>query len=99
VIDLNKNVVRLVYHELEDSELYGRKPLYAEHYFDNGFGVSVVRHQFSYGGTDGLYELAVLDSSGSLHYDNVVANGDVRGHLTRNQVLVLAGIVEDFKNE
>jgi hypothetical protein len=49
--------------------------------FDNGFGASVVKHQYSYGGDRGLYELAVLDSNGEVHYDNSVANGDVIGYL------------------
>ena len=28
--------------------------------FDNGYGASVIRHQYSYGGDKGLWELAVL---------------------------------------
>lgn len=28
--------------------------------FDNGYGVSVVKGEFTYGGKEGLYELAVL---------------------------------------
>jgi hypothetical protein len=54
--------------------------------FDNGFGASVVKHQYSYGGDRGLYELAVLDSNGDLHYNNPVANGDVIGYLKPNDV-------------
>lgn len=54
--------------------------------FDNGFGASVVKHQYSYGGDRGLYELAVLDSNGELHYDNSVANGDVIGYLRPEDV-------------
>ena len=53
--------------------------------FDNGYGASVVSHTFSYGGKDGLYELAVL-KNGDLHYDNPVAEGDVRGYLTEEEV-------------
>ena len=53
--------------------------------FDNGYGASVVSHTFSYGGKDGLYELAVL-KNGDLHYDNPVAGGDVRGYLTEEEV-------------
>ena len=44
--------------------------------FDNGFGVSVVKSNFTYGGDKGLYELAVF-KDGHIHYDNSVANGDV----------------------
>jgi hypothetical protein len=54
--------------------------------FDNGYGASVVRHQYSYGGDKGLYELAVLDGNGELHYNNSVANGDVIGYLRPEDV-------------
>jgi hypothetical protein len=55
-------------------------------YFENGWGASVVSHTFSYGGKSGLYELAVLNSDGDLDYNNPVAQGDVRGHLTEEDV-------------
>ena len=48
--------------------------------FENGYGASVVRHEYSYGGKDGLYEVAVLDSDGELCYDTPVTN-DVIGYL------------------
>ena len=48
--------------------------------FDNGYGVSVVSHSYSYGGKDGLFEIAVLDKDGSLTYDTAVTN-DVIGYL------------------
>lgn len=54
-------------------------------HFDNGYGASVVKHEYSYGGKENLYELAVL-YDGDIHYDNPVANGDVRGYLTENEV-------------
>jgi hypothetical protein len=48
--------------------------------FENGYGASVVRHEYSYGGNDGLYELAVLNSDGELCYDTPITN-DVIGYL------------------
>ena len=48
--------------------------------FENGYGASVVRHEYSYGGKDGLYELAVLNSDGELTYDTPITS-DVIGYL------------------
>jgi hypothetical protein len=53
--------------------------------FDNGYGVSVVKTPYSYGGSKGLYELAVL-KDGEIHYDNPIANGDVVGYLQEKDV-------------
>lgn len=54
-------------------------------HFENGYGASVVKHDFSYGGKEGLYELAVLFDN-EIHYDNPIATGDVRGYLTEEEV-------------
>jgi hypothetical protein len=64
--------------------------------FDNGYGVSVVQGPHSYGGKVGLYELAVLDENGKLHYDNPVANGNVRGHLTPDEVTELLKQIQEL---
>jgi len=61
--------------------------------FPNGFSVSVIKTPFSYGGSVGLYELAVLEN-GKLNYDNPVADGSVRGHLTEEIVEALMNQVE-----
>jgi len=53
--------------------------------FENGFGVSVVSHTFSYGGKDGLFEIAVLDKKGDITYDTSVTN-DVIGYLNPDEV-------------
>ncbi len=53
--------------------------------FENGFGVSVVSHTYSYGGKDGLFEVAVLDEDGDLTYNTPVTN-DVVGYLNPDEV-------------
>jgi len=68
---------------------YDSKGVMCRIMFDNGWGSSVVRHDYSYGGKDGKYELAVLDSNGELHYDNPVAGGDVQGYLDEEEVTYL----------
>jgi hypothetical protein len=64
--------------------------------FDNGYGASVVSHNYSYGGKEGLYELAVLDENGNLHYDNPVANGDVIGYLKQSDVTDLMISIQEL---
>ena len=53
--------------------------------FENGYGASVVKHDFSYGGKDGLYELAVLDTKGEITYSTHITD-DVIGYLTTQEV-------------
>lgn len=53
--------------------------------FDNGYGASVVKHDFSYGGKKGMYEIAVLDNDGDLCYDTPITS-DVIGHLNMAEV-------------
>ena len=68
--------------------------------FDNEFGVSIVQGPYTYGGKDGLFELAVVTfgegNDHHLHYDNPVARGDVRGHLTAEETRELAFEVKSF---
>lgn len=59
--------------------------------FPNGYGASVVQHSFSYGGKDGLWELAVVRFTGdgdrefSLCYDTHITS-DVLGWLSDEDV-------------
>ena len=62
--------------------------------FENGFGVSVVSHTYSYGGKDGLFEVAVLDEDGDLTYNTPVTN-DVIGFLNPDEV---TEIMEQVQN-
>jgi hypothetical protein len=63
-------------------ELNGYQLVYK---FDNGYGASVVKHDMSYGGKDGRYEVAVLDNEGALCYDTPIT-GNVIGHLNMSEV-------------
>ena len=61
------------------------------HRFPNGYGASVVRGHYTYGGPAGFYELAVARwyaegvDDWSLCYDSPITN-DVIGHLNSQQV-------------
>ena len=47
--------------------------------FDNGYEVSVVKSKYTYGGDNGLYELAIF-KDGEICYDTPITN-DVIGYL------------------
>ena len=53
--------------------------------FSNGHGASVAKTPYSYGGSQGKYELAVLDKDGRLDYSTEVTN-DVLGYLDPEEV-------------
>ena len=52
--------------------------------FDNGWGATVVRYEYSYGGKSGLYELAVL-KDGYVDMNNDITD-DVIGWLDESDV-------------
>ena len=58
-------------------------------FFENGYGVSVIQNEYSYGGKAGLYELVVLlrheDGDYSLCYDTPITD-DVLGWLSPQDV-------------
>jgi hypothetical protein len=56
--------------------------------------VSVVSHTYSYGGKDGLFEVAVLGKDGDLTYNTPVTN-DVVGYLNPDEV---TEIIEQVQN-
>lgn len=61
-------------------------------FFDNGYGVSVVKHNFSYGGQVGLWELAVIkvdEKEWEICYDTPITD-DVIGWLDENEVIEIA---------
>lgn len=78
----------------------------AKHFFDNGYGVSVVKFPGSYGYESGLYELAVIkligeneeptfDADFEICYDTPITD-DVLGHLSEEKIEVLLYEVENL---
>lgn len=65
--------------------------------FSNGYGASVIRGPYSYGGDKGLYELAVItctdDNEYFLCYSTPITD-DVIGHLTPDEISVLLEKIE-----
>lgn len=67
-----------------DSFLNGIKAIVQ---FPNGYGASIIRHDYSYGGPEGLYELAVLKDD-SLCYNTPITD-DVIGWCDENEITEL----------
>ena len=65
-----------------------------EYTFPNGYGASVIKHSYSYGGKDGKWELAILKDD-ELCYDTSITN-DVLGHLTTGEVNVILDKIRDL---
>lgn len=69
----------------------------AIHFFENSYGVSVVKFPGSYGYEQGLYELAVLkgvEENWQICYDTPITD-DVLGHLTE---LDVENLLEEVEN-
>jgi len=65
-------------------------------FFKNGYGISVVRHSYTYGGTKGLYEAAILNKDGRITYKTPITN-DVIGWLTESEVTELMHQIQSLK--
>ena len=67
-------------------------------FYSNGYGISVISNEFSYGGRDGLYEVAILigdEDDYTLCYDTHISN-DVLGYLTLEQVMETDKLVQEL---
>ena len=87
------------FKDLEFKKLLDLSGIYCRIMFENGFGASIVKHKFSYGGDKGLYEIAVLDDiNGSPIYYTSVTN-DVLGHLSEDEVTFHLNEIENLQSK
>jgi hypothetical protein len=82
----------MLFEDLLFKDTVHNKGIQAKVSFDNRYGASVVKTDRSYGGKDGLYELAVL-FDGHICYDTPITN-DVIGFLTEDEVTELLQKIE-----
>lgn len=68
--------------ERKDTYMGGVQYIYKA---DNGYGASIVQGPYTYGGNQGLWELAVLGPDGGICYDTHITD-DVLGHLSEQEV-------------
>lgn len=86
----------MTFDDLEFGPHPGGWGVQARVFFDNGYGASVIKGQYSYGGDEGLYELAVLKGDGedwTLCYDSGLME-DVEGYLTESAVTIYLQKIE-----
>jgi hypothetical protein len=66
-----------------------------KYYFKNGYAASIVMHQHSYGGDEGLFELALMNHNDDLIYKDDFE--DVLGYLNFGEVETMLSVISFFK--
>ena len=65
--------------------------------FDNNYELSIIRHNSSYGGKMGLFEIALSKGDSSICMPPITADGDtVNGYLTKEQVIEIIEMTGDL---
>ena len=90
-------ILELGYKTFEDIDFQPmRDGVAGQIMFKNGYGASVIKYSGSYGGSRGLYELAVLDNDGKLTYDTPITD-NVLGYLKPEEVTNYLIQIQDLK--
>ena len=61
--------------------------------FPNGYGISIVQGEESYGGAEGLFEIAPINQEGDLDGSVLGEEDDVLGYLTKENVIRYAHMI------
>ena len=72
------------FNDLDFQPMQFEVGIQARIFFDNGYGASVIKSPYSYGGNQELYELAVIKDN-AICYDTPITD-DVIGYLTEDDV-------------
>lgn len=67
--------------------------------FNNGYGLSIISSEMSYGGDKGMFEIALLDSEGSIIYDDALGFSDVMGYLDFAHVALIIDKIRNATKE
>ena len=84
---------------LPDSPQDNRVGTIKKYQFEHGYGASVACHTHSYGGDEGLYELALTDDEGHIitsPNDPTSKWQDLKGYLTESEVDALLLEIFDY---
>ena len=65
--------------------------------FDNGYGISIVKHKYSYGSEDDMWEIAVMKGE-EICYDTPITD-DVIGWLSPDEVMDYAMEIKALPKE
>jgi len=65
-----------------------------EYQFPNGYGLSIISNPMSYGGSQGLFEAALLDSEGTIIYKEDLGFPDVQGYLDFHDIVSVIDMVK-----
>jgi hypothetical protein len=91
----------LCYTKISEIDNRGFEPTKELNFFRNGYGASVIKSKYSYGGAEGLWELAVLEGDHNewvITYDTPITS-DVLGHLTYSDVEKIRFKIEALPNK
>ena len=65
-------------------------------FFENGYGVSVIKHEFSYGHDEDLFESSVLYNDRVVYDERFFDGNGVKGWMTNDEVVEILELVRSI---